>query len=105
MLKIGAALLYYKLGKNLLQTGAASLLLIGASVATNWGSYYRSGQPLLQNRAAMTNWGRHYKFGQLVPIRAMTNAFPSKLSLFYNSTLIGKLYSFACKILIFINFT
>ena len=105
MLKIGAALLYYKLGKTLLQIGAASLLQIGASVATNWGSCYKSEQPLLQNRAAITNWGRHYKFGQLVQIRTITNAVPSKLSLFHNSTLIGKLYFFACKTLIYINFT
>ena len=105
MLKIGAALLYYKLGKTLLQIGAGSLLQIEASVATNWGSYYKSMKLLLQNRAAITNLGRHYKFGQLVQIRGIANAFPSKLSVFYNSTLIGKLYFFAPKILIFINFT
>ena len=56
MLKIGAALLYYKLEKILLQIGAASLLPIGASVATNWGSYYKSVRLLLQNRSAITNW-------------------------------------------------
>ena len=42
----------------LLQIGAASLLQIRASVVTNWGSYYKSRQPLLQNRAAITNWGK-----------------------------------------------
>ena len=47
VLQIGAALFYCKLGKNLLQIGAASLLQFGASVATNWGSYYKLGQPLL----------------------------------------------------------
>ena len=55
MLQIGAALFYKKLGQTLLQIGAASLLQIGASVVTNWGSYYKSGQPLLQNRAGITN--------------------------------------------------
>ena len=54
MLQIGAALFYYKLGQTLLQIGAASLLKIRASVVTNWGSYYKLGQPL-QNRAAFTN--------------------------------------------------
>ena len=58
MLQIGAALFYYKLGQTSLQ--------IGASVVTNWGSCYNSGQPLLQNRAAITNWGRYCKLGQLL---------------------------------------
>ena len=47
VLKIGAALFYYRLGPTLLQIGEASLLQIGASVVTNWGSYYKLGQPLL----------------------------------------------------------
>ena len=60
MLQIGAALLYYKLGKTLLQIRAASLLQIRASTVTNWGSCYKLGQPLLKNRAAITNWGKMY---------------------------------------------
>ena len=35
---------------------------------TNWGSYYKLGQPLLQNSKLLqigakliTNWGRYYK--------------------------------------------
>ena len=72
MLQIGAALFYYKLGQTLLQIGAASLLQIGASFVTNWGSYYKSEQPLLQNRAAITNWGKtYYKLGQVLQIRAI----------------------------------
>ena len=59
MLQIGAALFHYKLGKTLLQIGAASLLQIGASAVTNWGSYYKLRQQLLQNRAVITNWGRY----------------------------------------------
>ena len=77
MLQIGAALFYYKLGQTLLQIGAASLLQIGASVVTNWGSYYKLEQPLLQNRQLLqigvkfiTNWGRYYKLGQLLKIGA-----------------------------------
>ena len=70
VLQIEAALFYYKLGQTLLQIGAASLLQIGASVVTNWGSYYKLGQPLLQNRAAITNWGRYYKLWQLLQIGA-----------------------------------
>ena len=38
-----AALFYYKLGQTLLQIEVASLLQIGASSVTNWGSYYKSG--------------------------------------------------------------
>ena len=51
-------LFYYKLGQTLLQIGAASLLQIGESVVTDWGSYYKLGQPLLENRAVITNWGK-----------------------------------------------
>ena len=68
MLQIGAALFYYKLEQTLLRIGAASLLQIGASIVTNWGSYYKLGQLLLRNRAAITNWGRYYKLEQLLQI-------------------------------------
>ena len=66
--KLGqACVTNYKLGQTLLQTGAASLLQIGASVVTNWGSYYKLGLPLLQNRAAITNWGKIYsKLGAVI---------------------------------------
>ena len=70
MLQIGATLFYYKLGQTLLQIGAASLLQIGASVVTNWGSYYKLGQPLLENRATITNRCRYYKLGQLLEFGA-----------------------------------
>ena len=60
MLQIRAALYYYKLGQTLLQIGAASLLQIRASVVIYWGSCYKLGQPLLQNRAAIKNWGKMY---------------------------------------------
>ena len=47
MLTIGAALFYYKLGQTLLQNRAA---------ITNWGKiYYKLGQ-VLQIRAVITNW-------------------------------------------------
>ena len=72
MLQIGVALFYYKFGKMLLQTGGASTLQIGASVNANRGSYYKLGQSLLQNRAAITNWGKmYYKLGELIQIRAI----------------------------------
>ena len=68
MLQIGTALFYYKLGQMFLQIRVASLLQIRASAVTNWGSYYKLGQLLLQNRAAITNWGWYYKLGQLLQI-------------------------------------
>ena len=72
MLQIGAALFYYKLVQKLLQTRAASLLQIRAGVVTNWGSHYKLGQLLSQNRAAITNWGKmYYKLGKLLKIRAI----------------------------------
>ena len=64
MLQIGAALIYYRLEQTLLQIGAASLLQIEASAVTNWGSYYKLAQHLLQNRTGITNWGiMYYKLG------------------------------------------
>ena len=75
--------MYYKLGQacvtnwdsfviTLLQIGAASSLQIGVSVVTNWSSYYKLGQPLLQNGAAITNLGKiYYKLGQVLQIRAI----------------------------------
>ena len=75
MLKIGAALFYYKLGQTWLQIGAALLLQIEASVVINWGRYYKLGEPLLQNRAAITNWAKtYYKLGQVLQIRATIGA-------------------------------
>ena len=73
MLQIAAALFYYKLGKTLLQIGPASLLQIGASAVTNWGNYYKLGQPLLQNRAAIiTKWDKiYYKLGYVLQIRTI----------------------------------
>ena len=71
----------------MLQIGAISLLQIGASAATNRDNYYKLGQPILQNRAAITNWGKtYYKLGQVLQIRAiLTNwgltfgSFPCQL--------------------------
>ena len=72
-LHIGAALFHYKLGQTLLQFGSALLLQIRASVVTNRDSYYKLGQPLLQNRAAITNWGKiYYKRGQVLQITTIT---------------------------------
>ena len=83
MLQIGAALFYYKLGQTLPQVGAASLLQIRASVVTNWRSYYKSRQPLLQNRAAIRKWGQN-----LLPVRTIiTNWVITGLINFLKSTL------------------
>ena len=57
---------------NFLKIKAASLLQIGASVETNWGSCYKLRQPSLQNRPAITNCGKIYnKLGQILQIRAI----------------------------------
>ena len=56
-------------------------------IITNWGSYYKLEQPLLQNRLAITNWGKmYYKLGQVLQIRAIiTNwAITSTRSRFRN---------------------
>ena len=72
MLQNGAVLFYYKLGKTLLRIEAASLLGIWAIVITDWGSFYKLGQPLLQNTVAITNWGKiYYKSGQVLQISAI----------------------------------
>ena len=48
---------YYKLGQTLLQSGAASLLQIRASVVTNWGSRcYKIGQLLQIAAKFITSW-------------------------------------------------
>ena len=74
----------YKLGQTLLQIGAASLLQIGANVVTNWGSYYKLGQPLLQNNAAITNWDKICdKLGQLLQIRAIVTNWDITGARFY----------------------
>ena len=69
------SLFYYKLGQTLLQIRADSLLQIRAGVVTNWGSYYKLGQLLSQNRAAITSWKMYckmyYKLGQVLQIRAI----------------------------------
>ena len=68
MLQIGVTLFYCKLWQLVSQIAAASLLQVGASVVTNWYTYYKIEQPLLQNRAAIVNWNRHNKLGQILQI-------------------------------------
>ena len=76
MLQIGTASFCYKLGQALLQVGAASFLQIGASAVTNWGSYYKLGQLLLQNRATITNWDHmYYQLGQVLQITAIITSW------------------------------
>ena len=56
--------MYYKLGQACVRNW-------GSFIVTNWGSYYKLGQPLLQNRTAITNWGKiYYKQGQVLQIRS-----------------------------------
>ena len=45
---------------------------LGQACVTNWSSYYKLRQPLLQNRAGITNWSKmYYKLGQVLQIRAI----------------------------------
>ena len=61
--------MYYKLGQACVTYwGSFVLLQIRANVVanwdsfviTNWGSHYKFGRPLLQNRAPIANWGKIY---------------------------------------------
>ena len=48
--------MYYKLGQACVTNwGGFVLLQIRANVVTNWGSYYKLGQHLLQFGAGITN--------------------------------------------------
>ena len=70
MLKIRAALFYYKLGQTLLQIWEASLSQIGAPITNEGNRYYKIGQALQIGAKVITNWGRYYKLGQLLQIVA-----------------------------------
>ena len=67
--------MYYKLEQTCFKNWGNFIITIRASVVTNWGSYYKLGRPLLQNRAAITNWGKIYfklgRLGQVLQIRAI----------------------------------
>ena len=74
--------MYYKLRQACVTNwGSFVLLQIRENVFTSWGSYYKLGQPLLQNRAAITNWGKiYYKLGQVLQIRAIITNWNIKAS-------------------------
>ena len=71
--------MYYKLGQagvtnqgsfvllqvraNVVTIGAASLTQIRAIFVTNWGSFYKLGQNVLQIWAGITNQSNYYKLG------------------------------------------
>ena len=73
--------MYYKLGQAcvtnwssfvLLQIRANVVTNWGSFIITNWGSYYKLGQSLFKNRAAITNCGKiYYKLGQVLQISAV----------------------------------
>ena len=47
--------------------------------------YYKSGQPLLQNRAAIANWSKmYYKLGQVLQIRAITTNWGITITTYYS---------------------
>ena len=90
MLQIRAALFYYNLGQTLLQIAVALLLQIWASAVTNWGSYCKLEQPLLENRAAITNWGKmYYKLGQVLQIREIITNWSITASTEIHETRLG----------------
>ena len=74
--------MYYKLGQAcernwgrffLLQIRANVVTIWDSFVITNWGSYYKLGQSLSQERSGfITIWGKIYcKLGQVLQIRAV----------------------------------
>ena len=77
--------MYYKLRQAcVINWGSFVLLQIrenavtswGSLIITNWGSCYKLGQPLLQNRRAITNWDKiYYKLGQVLQIRAIITSW------------------------------
>ena len=63
--------MYYRLGQACV-TNYGSSVLLRANIVTNWGSYYKLGQTLLQSRPPITNCGKmHYKLGQVLQIMAV----------------------------------
>ena len=76
--------MYYKLEQTCFKNRGNFIITIRASVVTNWGSYYKLGRPLLQNRAAITNWGKmYYKLEQVLQIRAITTNWGITTTLSY----------------------
>ena len=56
----------------LLKIRANTVTNWGSFIITNWGSFYKLAQPLLQNRTTVTNWGKmYYELGQVLQIRAI----------------------------------
>ena len=69
--------MYFNLGQACVTNWDSFVLLqIRATVVTNWSSYCKLGQPLLQNRAAITNCGKmYYNLGQVLQIRAIITSW------------------------------
>ena len=84
--------MYYKLRQACVTNlGSFVLLQIRANVVTNWGSYFKLGQPLLQNRTAITNWGKmYYKLGQVLQIRAIITNWGITASTLDVQNLVGR---------------
>ena len=79
--RINLLTIYYKLEQDFITNWSSFVLLkIGVSVITNWGSlvitkwgrrYYKLEQPLQIRATVITNWESYYKLGQtLLQIRA-----------------------------------
>ena len=61
--------MYFKLGQDSVTNWGNFVLL---QIRANWDSYYKLGQPLLQNRTAISNCGKmYYKLGQVLQISAI----------------------------------
>ena len=65
--------MYYKLGQACVRSwGGFVLLQIRANIVTNWGRFYKLGQLLLENMAAITTWSKiYYELGQVLQIRTI----------------------------------
>ena len=68
LLQIGAAFLL-QIGSSVIANWGSLIITNQGKFYTNQGSYYKLGKPLLQIGAAITNWGKlYYKLGQLLPM-------------------------------------
>ena len=58
MLQTGDSFVLLQIRGNIVTNWGSFIITNWGNCIANWDSYYKLGQPLLQNRAAITNWGK-----------------------------------------------